>query len=528
MCLDHAVAYTAAIMNNFKIKTFEANYFCSVILPIWKEDKYEYLSTEEDVKRIMHDKPDYIRDNNYINNLYKQIRADQDAGRNRETLMLYHFSDFHFLLDYKAGSNNDWTGLVCWNEKAGKPKSKGKEAGKWGDYNCDSNPATFSLITEVIKQTGTPDLIVWTGDNNDHGIQFTPEETLNSTFLLTKELNKMFPTSAIFPIHGNHEFAPMNSQNFSSSDFIATKLSETWSDWLTPEVEKDLREKSYYSYDSSTHPKSTEEFKKKIGKTRMIALNTENWYTCNFFLIGEMNDPGQEFGWLESQLRDMEQNGEVAIIFGHIPPGESDCTSTISARMRALFDRFQHVIRLNLFGHTHIEEFSVVRAIDDKKPVGVIHISPSFTPHTDINPSLRVVTVDAETKLPIKLETYSMNLEKANLDDAYARFDLLHEFALEYNITDLSPASAMHLADKINTDEATAKQYEANKFALGRGAKQAIKSKCNESCRRIKFCHVSNSVWSDTRDCMKLTDFDMFDFLSYITDFMFGVWVNKQ
>ena len=26
MCLDHAVAYTAAIMNNFKIKTFEANY----------------------------------------------------------------------------------------------------------------------------------------------------------------------------------------------------------------------------------------------------------------------------------------------------------------------------------------------------------------------------------------------------------------------------------------------------------------------------------------------------------------------
>ena len=37
-----------------------------------------------------------------------------------------------------------------------------------------------------------------------------------------------------------------------------------------------------------------------------------------------MNDPGQEFGWLESQLRDMEQNGEVAIIFGHIPPGEFD------------------------------------------------------------------------------------------------------------------------------------------------------------------------------------------------------------
>ena len=89
----------------------------------------------------------------------------------------------------------------------------------------------------------------------------------------------MFPNSAIFPIHGNHEFAPKNSQDFSNKDVVAQKLSETWSEWLTPEVKNDFSNQSYYSYDSSSHPKSTENFKKKIGKTRMIALNTENCYT---------------------------------------------------------------------------------------------------------------------------------------------------------------------------------------------------------------------------------------------------------
>ena len=528
MCLDHAVAYTATIMNNFKMKTFEANYFWSITLPICREGKYEYISTVDDVKRIIKDKPEFIKDNNYINNLYKEIKEDLDQGRNRETVLLYHFSDFHFLLDYKVGSNNDCSGLVCCNEDAGIPTSKDKEAGKWGDYNCDSNPASFALLKEAINKTGIPDLIVWTGDSNNHGIQFTADDTLNSTFILTKELNNMFPNSAIFPIHGNHEFAPMNSQNFSEPDFIARKLSETWSEWLTPEVEKELREKSFYSYESSTHPKSTQDFKTKIGKTRLIALNTQNCYTWNFFLIGEMNDPGQEFDWLESQLKEMEKNGEVAIIFGHIPPGESDWTSTISLRMRALYDRYQHVIRLNLFGHTHIEEFSVIRSIEDKKPIGVIHISPSFTPHINVNPSFRVVTLDSKTKLPLKIETYRMDLEKANRNDTYAKFDLLHEFAQEYNLTDLSPASALQLASKINDDESTAIQYKANKHARGKGTDQILASKWDESCRRIEFCHVSNSVWSDTRDCVKLSDFDFFDYLSYLTDFMFGVWVNKS
>ena len=169
-----------------------------------------------------------IRDNNYINNLYKEIKRDEEHGRSRETLLLYHFSDFHFQFDYKEGANNDWPDIECWNEKAGKPKSKDKAAGKWGDYKCDSNPATFGLIKEAINKIGEPDLIVWTGDTNNHDIYFSADESLNSTFIISKELEKMFPRSAIFPIHGNHEFAPMNSHDFSAEDVDIIGLISNW------------------------------------------------------------------------------------------------------------------------------------------------------------------------------------------------------------------------------------------------------------------------------------------------------------
>ena len=160
--------------------------------------------------------------------MYKEIKKDKEQGRSRETLLLYHFADFHFQFDYKEGTNNDWADLVWWNERAGEPKNKEKAAGKWGDYNCDSNPAIFGLINDVIKRTGEPDLIVWTGDTNDHGIQFSADESLNNTFIISKELDKMFPRTKIFPIHGNHEFAPKNSQDFSAENVDIIGLINNW------------------------------------------------------------------------------------------------------------------------------------------------------------------------------------------------------------------------------------------------------------------------------------------------------------
>jgi len=64
-------------------------------------------------------------------------------------------------------------------------------------------------------------------------------------------------------------------------------------------------------------------------------------------------------------------------------------------------DRFSHVIRFSLFGHTHDDSFNVVKSVYSKRNVGMSFISGSVTTYTNNNPNFAVLEVDEETMLPI-------------------------------------------------------------------------------------------------------------------------------
>ena len=523
------VVWVPLSVKKLKSKALEPEYLCSMIIDACPSDHYEYLDPKVDIERILSDKPEFIKDNDYIDKLYKQIEDDKKIGKERETILLYHLSDLHFQLDYEEGTSNNCGKMAWWNAKGGKSKKPEEAAGKWGDYNWDSNPKTLEQLSYTIQDTNFPDFILWTGDNVDHGQYLRDKDTATTTVFVSDFAKKNCPNAIIFPIHGNHEFVGMGQEDFSmEKNPVVAILSKAWSNWLTPEVKKEYEEKSYFSYEATTHPYSNVEFDRKMNKTRIICLNTESAYGFNFYVTGELNDPGQQFEWLESLLKKMEKDGEIAIIIGHHSPGFNDFVYPWASRLRALYDRYQHIIRLSLFGHTHYEEFHVVRSIVDNKPIGTMHVSPSFTPWQNQNPSIRVITLDAETKLPIKIETRTLDLSKANSDDNFAKFLLDHEFAQEYGIQNLSPSSVSELADRINTDEETAIKYKANMFANGKGAEEVKANGWNEKCRRMTSCRVSSSVARDQRHCMKITDIDSDVLLSYLFDFIDGRWVTKH
>jgi len=439
-------AYVEMIMVNLKIKTFEPNYFCEVELGVCKPNKYEVLSTEDYTTRVLSDKPDFIKDNNYINSLYDDMQKDKEAGRDRETMLMYQFSDLHWNLNYEEGTNTDCGAIVCCTAQGPSPASKDTTAGKCGDYRCDANPKVFAQLKHTINITGTPDFIAWTGDNPDHGIYKDPSMTTNATIQVTNFIETHSPESVVFPIHGNHEFNPMNTQDFNIEiDPVVEFVANSWEHWLTPEVREEYIRNSYFSYDATTHPDTNEEFRRKMEKTRIISLNTNNCYMYNFYLIGQLNDPKQQLEWLEELLRTMEQNGEVGIIIGHMPPGIADCLNDVSLRLNVLLDRFQHIVRLNLYGHTHYEEFEVIRSIGDKKPIGMNHVAPSITTFFGQNPSIRAITLDVKTKLPVKIETYTFDIKKANENDEDAKFVKDHELTETYGMPDLSPRSFLDL-----------------------------------------------------------------------------------
>ena len=53
---------------------------------------------------------------------------------------------------------------------------------------------------------------------------------------------------------------------------------------------------------------------------RVIALNTQACNSLNWYIVGQRNDPGNQYAWLEQELLDAESAGEIVYIISHYTP----------------------------------------------------------------------------------------------------------------------------------------------------------------------------------------------------------------
>ena len=82
-------------------------------------------------------------------------------------------------------------------------------------------------------------------------------------------------------------------------------------------------------------------------------------------------------------------------------------------------DRFQHVVRFGIQGHTHDEFFQLSNSMTNPdKPVLMHHVGSSLTPVAGAgkNPSFNTVDIDVETLLPLEITGHYFDLVKANAD----------------------------------------------------------------------------------------------------------------
>lgn len=82
--------------------------------------------------------------------------------------------------------------------------------------------------------------------------------------------------------------------------------------------------------------------------------------------------------WLRDELSQAEQENRVVIIAGHIASGCYTCNPRWGARYTALVERYQHVIRLAVFGHDHRDLYEIVRSSTSDKPIGINHVTGSL------------------------------------------------------------------------------------------------------------------------------------------------------
>lgn len=78
---------------------------------------------------------------------------------------------------------------------------------------------------------------------------------------------------------------------------------------------------------------------------------------------------------------------------------------------------------------------------EDSKPIGVNFWTGALTTYHDAYPSFRRFVLDAELMIPIRVETW-----KLDVNQQFPDFEMDHEMTEYYDMADLSPSSFEVLA----------------------------------------------------------------------------------
>lgn len=100
------------------------------------------------------------------------------------------------------------------------------------------------------------------------------------------------------------------------------------------------------------------------------------------------------------------------------------------------------------------------------QPISASFWVGSATTYQDKNPSFQVVTVDAKTMIPLEMETYYLDITKANKKNK-PTWELQKTYTEFFDLEDLSPKSIMDYAERVYTDVDVAKKYRDQRYNDG-------------------------------------------------------------
>lgn len=233
------------------------------------------------------------------------------------------------------------------------------------------------------------DYIYYTGDVIDHGVWETSVAENSRSITKTFEaLRTVFEDIPIYPIIGNHEPHPSNqfapaqvNQTGWTTNELYDLLANTW-DWLPERARDTIKQAGYY----------TVLLREGL---RVIALNNNEGYTFNWWLLYDSRYSAMQLQWLHDTLLDAERNGEKVHILAHVPNVAGDMFTTYSREYRRIVDRFWDTISAQFNGHTHNDQFTMFYAIDEpSSAINVAWNGGSATAYSDVNPNYRIYSVD--------------------------------------------------------------------------------------------------------------------------------------
>lgn len=177
--------------------------------------------------------------------------------------------------------------------------------------------------------------------------------------------------------------------------------------------------------------------------------------------------PSQTFAWLEQTVSAAHQANQKVWLMFHIPPGidgygsahnhEGSCEANIvpmwvpewTAKFDSLLINYQGTIAASFAGHTHTDDFRVIRDGSDAK--AFVLVDPPISPVYDQNPAFRIIDVRG-SEVRDQTTNYLTNLTSAGAQRG--KWKKEYTFSREWKAKQLDAASLASIYDKIAIDDA--------------------------------------------------------------------------
>lgn len=399
---------------------------------------------------------------------------------------ILHITDVHYDPKYVGGLESEDVVKQCKKQygccRVGNP-AKPKET-YWGNYNyCDTPKSLLEASLKAIaEQHPDTKLVYLTGDLVRHHMTELDFDTLkvDVDFVLGLFM-KTFKNVPIVLAIGNHDtdVFGMFSPGGKSSGAGQSKLYKYYQGWIEKLWKNGLITRKYREIEWPRNGESYYSIPAK-ERLRLIVLNSNVGYMYNWWVLGHPNMYRGQLQWLQDTLARAEQEHQKVHILSHIAPNHYSLLPGWSREFQRIVERYRNTITAQFNGHSHFSEFAMFYdSAEPVEPIGVAWNGGSLTPHTYHNPNYHVAMLESGRFAVSSLESYTIDLGKANKDPSNVpKWELSSNLTEEFKLNDLTLKSLDELVQRMTKNEALVQQYWRNAAKKGPQSKKDLSPEC--------------------------------------------------
>jgi sphingomyelin phosphodiesterase acid-like 3 len=308
-----------------------------------------------------------------------------------------------------------------------------------------------------------------------------------TTVFVMKQVESTFPHIPVYLALGNNDSRCNHNRLDTHDAYLKTSASSVIEGLRGVSVAE--KKAAFETYESAGYYAVT--MPAPMTRTRLIVI--DDIYMMPKYANCEADEQDQngaqeQMVWLQKQLESSRRNGDRVWLLGHLPPtvnpesslaeGDHFCASGKVTRFQTTDDLavammdYTDILKLGIFGHTHMDELHLLRSGPGGVPVKVVG---SISPVSGNLPSFTVGLVNPDTS---KLADYTV-YESSNSTGVQARWSKEYAFDEAYHEPDFSPESLADLIARLHSDAASGSQesrsYQAH-FLKGSSGKKLSSS----------------------------------------------------